>query len=34
VIKAMRNSGDLTALVTQDLVEDPGTIPVIEVPST
>jgi polar amino acid transport system substrate-binding protein len=32
VIKAMRDSGQLTELVTQDLAEDPGTIPVIEVP--
>jgi polar amino acid transport system substrate-binding protein len=34
VIKAMQNSGQLSKLVTKNLTEDPGTIPVIQVPNS
>jgi polar amino acid transport system substrate-binding protein len=34
VFKAMKDSGQLSDLVTKDLTADPGTIPVIQVPNT
>jgi polar amino acid transport system substrate-binding protein len=34
VFKAMEDSGQLSKLVTKDLTADPGTIPVIQVPSS
>jgi polar amino acid transport system substrate-binding protein len=34
VFKAMKDSGQLSQLVTKDLTADPGTIPVIQVPSS